>query len=88
MKLLCDQYATISKRDKKRAVNLLNSAVKSGEVVRPSQCSWCGKGGRIEGHHFDYTKPLAVTWVCKACHAIHHAAVRMRRERLSRRRVA
>lgn len=33
-------------------------------------CEGCGKESRLEKHHPDYDKPLAVLWLCKPCHAI------------------
>ena len=27
---------------------------------------------KIQGHHFDYDKPLEVTWVCFECHKQIH----------------
>ena len=59
-------------QDKRAAHNLLNSAVKSGRVRKPDKCSKCGEGGRIEGHHTDYTKPLDVMWLCRQCHVNEH----------------
>jgi hypothetical protein len=54
---------------KNAARQKLNSAVKSGKLVRPASCSVCGaSGGRIDGHHHDYTKPLDVVWLCTLCH--------------------
>jgi len=53
---------------KMKARNLLNRAVKRGEIERPATCSRCGNAGRIEAHHSDYDKPLDVTWLCTSCH--------------------
>ena len=53
----------------------LGNAVRSGRIIKPSQCQMCARGGRIHGHHSDYSKPLEVRWVCAKCHgAIHRAA--------------
>jgi hypothetical protein len=46
----------------------VNSAVRRGDMQRPSACEWCGRSGKVEGHHHDYTKPLDVIWLCKPCH--------------------
>ncbi len=44
-------------------------AVTCGDLTKPAYCQRCGQGGRIEAHHHDYDQPLAVTWLCKPCHA-------------------
>lgn len=52
----------------------LKSALRSGKVVRGEQCVRCGAGGRIEGHHEDYAKPLDVEWLCVPCHGLTRRA--------------
>lgn len=44
-------------------------AIKKGVLVRPSACEWCGDACKTEAAHADYSKPLDVTWLCRACHA-------------------
>jgi len=48
------------------------NALKLKKLTRPESCSVCHKPCRPEGHHFDYSKPLEVVWVCKACHTEFH----------------
>ena len=55
--------------EKKQAHAILDYAIKKGVIKRSNRCSECGKPGRTEGHHDDYSKPLAVQWLCKPCHA-------------------
>ena len=50
----------------------LRWAVTSGKVQRPNRCECCGKSSPLHGHHHDYSKPLAVVWLCAACHRQHH----------------
>lgn len=60
-----------------RAHQAVGNAVAKGDLVRPELCSACGLpggGGRIEGHHEDYSKPLDVTWLCPSCHKKLHLA--------------
>jgi hypothetical protein len=73
------------KRIKKRNENLemarlkgasqmaASRAVKAGKIVRPPECSKCGRSDvAIEGHHMDYSRPLELTWLCKSCHKKLH----------------
>lgn len=55
-------------RQARQAHWTLGNALRSGKIVRPKQCQKCGKLGKIEAHHSDYSKPLQVQWLCSACH--------------------
>lgn len=55
-------------RKKVNARNLLHYAVKTGKLIRPDKCDSCGFKCKPEADHEDYSKPLMVTWLCKACH--------------------
>lgn len=53
-----------------RAQNVVHRAVKSGKLIR-GPCVVCGALNG-DGHHEDYSKPLDVVWLCRACHNRHH----------------
>jgi hypothetical protein len=59
-----------------RASQAVCQAVRAGKMVRPDRCARCGKKGRIQGHHADYSKPLEVEWVCTKCHGAEHRKLR------------
>src|SRR5438876_1762664 len=46
----------------------VHRALRSGVLVRPTECTTCGTSGRIEAAHFDYAEPLNVRWLCVPCH--------------------
>lgn len=54
----------------KKAWQETNYAVAKGILTRPSNCSKCGKRCKPDAHHADYSKPLEVTWLCRACHRL------------------
>jgi hypothetical protein len=60
-------------KEKRRAVRAVRKAILEGKMVRPTECSLCGKSGKIEGHHEDYSKKLWVIWVCHSCHTQKHS---------------
>ena len=61
--------------EKRKCSQMLNNAVRDGRVMKPESCSVCSSKKRIHGHHFDYSKPLDVVWVCAACHRKIHCAI-------------
>lgn len=52
-----------------------NRAIKSGKLNKPDRCERCGDGGKIIGHHHNYSKPLDVLWLCCSCHGKEHCDV-------------
>ena len=47
-------------------------ALKRGELVKTG-CEHCQTtDGRLDAHHPDYSKPLAVIWLCRRCHTLLH----------------
>ena len=65
----CRVSWTIKNPNKKKASDTLLSAVKNGNVKK-YPCVFCGEH-KSQGHHYDYSKPLDVIWLC----AKHHARV-------------
>jgi hypothetical protein len=59
-------------REKLHAHELLRSVVRSGRMVVPIWCQRCGCVTKLEAHHSDYSKPLAVDWLCSICHGLAH----------------
>ena len=39
--------------------------------LKKEKCSECGNN-KAEAHHFDYSEPLMVIWLCRQCHIIEH----------------
>lgn len=54
------------------------AAVRRGDLIRPEFCESCLKRCKAQAHHDDYSKPLVVDWLCRACHRV---ADSMRRDR-------
>lgn len=70
------------KPTQKNAYHAVEFALKAGAMQKPHECSICGKPdteSRMEAHHYDYSKPLNVIWLCTSCHGV---ADRARREYL------
>lgn len=62
--------------ERRKAQSAIASAIASKKIVRPDHCSVCDKTCVPHGHHYDYSKPLSVIWVCHGCHvAIHWQSI-------------
>lgn len=74
--------ARVSRRNERRkmdknydkAHNAVARAIRSGALVRPSECSDCGNPCKPDAHHPSFSAPLSVMWLCKRCHAAQHIA--------------
>jgi len=64
-------YLILSKRHKEKWIARARAryAVKTGVLKKPNECEVCGLVKPLSGHHEDYSKPLAVIWLCFSCHA-------------------
>jgi len=65
----------INNPEKKKAHNLFNSEVRFGRIFPPRKCEKCYAVLPLKAHHFDYKKPLIVTWVCQKCHTEIHRKI-------------
>ena len=54
------------------AHNAVTRAVRSVRLKNPRKCSKCPSRNHISAHRDDYTKPLAIKWLCPICHAARH----------------
>lgn len=59
---------------KKQAHHAVTNAMRDGRLKR-QPCEKCGAED-TQAHHEDYSKPLAVNWLCVPCHAAHHRSIR------------
>jgi len=60
-------------KEKVYAKDKLKYHIKKGTIQRLPYCQICGDfNNKISGHHFNYSKPLRVIWVCPSCHRQIH----------------
>jgi hypothetical protein len=65
-KLYQDKYC----HEKRAATNMVNNAIRDGRLQK-QPCAICGDK-KVEAHHYDYSKPLDVIWLCKKHHSMIH----------------
>jgi hypothetical protein len=63
--LCCSKPRRIRARSARYAAAL---AERLGMLSRPKLCSWCRRRRSLERHHWDYSEPLNVTFLCFECH--------------------
>jgi hypothetical protein len=61
-------YRPQKNRLKRHAREVLNKAIRYGNIIRPDRCERCKKICKPHGHHHDYSLPLKVEWLCSPCH--------------------
>lgn len=68
------RYRNEAERQKFDARQQTKDAIRRGELI-PQPCETCGVS-KVDAHHDDYTKPLAVRWLCRKHHSEHHKAAK------------
>lgn len=61
-----------------KAQQAVSTAIASGKLIRWPGCAACKRKRNLEAHHYDYDRPLDVTWLCRKCHKATHAIVGFR----------
>ena len=69
--------AVVVDETRRSARLIAQRACRDGKLQRPDSCEQCHQSGvPIEAHHEDYSRPLCVIWLCRACHKrLHRKAV-------------
>ena len=57
---------------KNLARRIVTRAIRNGELIRSTACTLCKEEKKVSAHHIDYGKPLAIVWLCDACHGMAH----------------
>lgn len=65
-----EESRAYNKTEKGRAAQKLRDAVRQGKIKR-QPCEICQEP-EAQGHHFDYSKPLEVRWLCPKHHREEH----------------
>ena len=68
-------YREYRKRNvaRSKAYSKVGYALKTGKLIRPKECSKCGRKCKPQAHHHNgYQNPLEITWLCRDCHMIIH----------------
>lgn len=53
------------------AHKLVRDALSYG-YIKKLPCERCGSIKHVDAHHDDYSVPLNIRWLCRACHLEHH----------------
>ena len=61
------------RNDARAARQAVHNKLKSGRLEKPERCERCqDTTENLDAHHGDYSQPLDVVWLCRACHNIVH----------------
>jgi len=62
------RHRRLNTKEAKKAQRRLRYAFETGIISRPAICEECGRQGKVEGAHYNYSEPLRVRWLCARCH--------------------
>ena len=63
----------IVRSERQRARLAAGVAYRRGDLAKPAFCESClNATDKLAMHHDDYSKPLAIRWLCQVCHVNSH----------------
>ncbi|MGD9827098.1 MAG: hypothetical protein AB7E70_20335 [Hyphomicrobiaceae bacterium] len=69
--------AQLMNPDEHRARATTYAAIRRGDIAKAPICARCFEASeKLHAHHWDYARPLEVTWYCGDCHRQVHVAMR------------
>lgn len=60
----------------KTANTAVGNGIRDKRLQIAAACEYCGETEMLQAHHWDYSRPLDVTWLCPRCHRIADMARR------------
>ena len=67
----------LSRRKLKKAASVATgNALRDGRLEKAARCHYCAEVSSLSAHHWNYYRPLDVTWLCGRCHRIADMARR------------
>lgn len=73
IRLKCNKRYLENNPNRSKTYAIYRKAIRDKLIIKSDQCQICGMSNiKIHGHHFDYSKPLQVTWLCIKCHKDVH----------------
>lgn len=67
----------LSRRKVKRAAHIATgNAIRDRRLIKAGRCHYCKCEDDLTAHHWNYYRPLDVTWLCTRCHRIADMARR------------
>lgn len=70
------KYPEIKRANQKRYIKrhpeIIKAHVMAQKIPLQKECGICKTSERLERHHWNYSKPLLVSTLCKDCHTIQH----------------
>ena len=63
-----DFYFDRVEKQKMRCRKLVAKGVAKGRIIVPEFCEHCGVKDKLEAHHYDYSRPFYIRFLCVDCH--------------------
>ena len=72
-----DQFLTKKRNLIRNSHRIYNIFLSKGLIYRLKACNRCRLPKKvIQGHHYDYSNPIGIEWLCVSCHVLEHSKIK------------